>query len=417
MSEVLDALVIGAGSAGLGISYYLKREGRDHQVLDRGRIGETWRTQRWNSFRLNSPTIRSILPGDSYEGPDPWGAITHHEFVAYLEGYAKRHCLPVITQTPVNELTNDNGLFRVTTARGALLARNVVIATGDQNRQVRPPGSADLPIALQQVDSSAYRSAADLENGAVLVVGSGQSGGQIAEDLALAGRTVFLATGRNGRWVRHYRGGNILNWLTLSGFLDVPRRELVLPSGKLPARALVGATHTISLQSLSAQGVVLVGRFRGHENGSLIFGNELDGNMRYADEVSANAKRLIDDYIERAGLDAPPAENDPAETVEPRLPDSPIRSIDWNASGVRSVVWCTGFTGDFSWVRLSGALDAAGQPVHEDGVGAVPGLFFAGLDFGSTRKSGTIPAIAEEAARLVERLVGKSAADLRQSDA
>ncbi|TGQ34967.1 MULTISPECIES: NAD(P)/FAD-dependent oxidoreductase [unclassified Mesorhizobium] len=415
MSEVLDALVIGAGSAGLGVSYFLKRQRRDHQVLDRSRIGETWRTQRWDSFRLNSPTIRSILPGDSYEGPEPWGAITHHEFVTYLEGYAERHCLPVSTQSPVQELTRDNGIFRVTTARGALLARNVVIATGDQNRQVRPPGSADLPAAVRQIDSSAYRNAAELENGAVLVVGSGQSGGQIAEDLALAGRVVFLATSRNGRWVRRYRGGNILSWLTLSGFLDVPRKELVLPSGKVQARALVGATHTISLQSLSAQGVVLLGRFRGIQNGSLVFGDELDDHMRFADEVSANAKRVIDEYVERAGLDAPPAEDDPAETVEPRLPDPPIRSIDWTASGIRSVVWCTGFTGDFSWVRLPGSLDAAGQPVHADGVGAIPGLFFAGLDFGSTRKSGTIPAIAEEAARLVERLA-KSGADLPRND-
>ncbi|WP_352829594.1 hypothetical protein [Mesorhizobium sp. M0159] len=156
-----------------------------------------------------------------------------------------------------------------------------------------------------------------------------------------------MATSRNGRWVRRYRGGNILKWLTLSGFLDVPRKELVLPSGKLQARALVGATHTISLQSLSAQGVVLLGRFRGVENGSLVFGDELDDHMRFADEVSANAKRLVDEYIERAGLDAPLAEDDPAETIEPRLPDPPIRSLDWTASGIRSVIWCTGFTGHF----------------------------------------------------------------------
>jgi putative flavoprotein involved in K+ transport len=117
VSGILGAVVIGAGSAGLGVSYFLKQQGREHQVLERGRIGETWRTQRWNSFRLNSPTIRSILPGDSYEGPDPWGAITHHEFVAYLEGYAERHCLPVSAQTAVKELTRDNGIFRVTTDR------------------------------------------------------------------------------------------------------------------------------------------------------------------------------------------------------------------------------------------------------------------------------------------------------------
>ncbi|WP_145611679.1 NAD(P)-binding domain-containing protein [Rhizobium mongolense] len=160
MGEVLDVVVIGAGSTGLGISYFLKREAREHKVLDGGRIGETWRTQRWDSFRLNSPTIRSVLPGDSYRGPDPWGTITHHEFVSYLEDYAERHCLPVCTQTSVKELTRENGLFRLTTAPGVLLARNVVIATGDQNRQVRPPASADLPVELCQVDSSAYRNAA-----------------------------------------------------------------------------------------------------------------------------------------------------------------------------------------------------------------------------------------------------------------
>jgi putative flavoprotein involved in K+ transport len=410
MSEVLDVLVIGAGSAGLGVSYFLKREGRNHQLLERNRIGETWRTQRWNSFRLNSTTILSLLPGDVYEGSDPWGAITHHAFVAYLEGYAERHGLPVITQTSVNELTKDSGLFRVTTARGALLARTIVVATGNQNRQVRPPWSSDLPTAVRQVDSSAYRNPAELADGAVLVVGSGQSGGQIAEDLMLAGRRVFLATSRTGRLVRRYRGGDSFNWLTVSGFADVPRRELILENGRLPPRPLLGATHTISLQSLSAQGVVLLGRFRGVVNGSLAFGDELGDHMRFADEASAGLKRVIDEYIERAGLDAPPADDDPAETVAPRLADPPIRSIDLAASGISSIIWCAGFTGDFSWVKLPSAINAAGQPIHEEGIGTVPGLYFAGLDFAVTRKSGTIPAVAEEAARLVKQLVGKSTA-------
>ena len=279
-----------------------------------------------------------------------------------------------------------------------------MIATGNQNRQVRPPWSSDLPTAVRQVDSSAYRNPTELADGAVLVVGSGQSGGQIAEDLVLAGRSVFLATSRTGHLVRRYRGGDSFNWLTVSGFADVPRRELVLENGRLPPRPLLGATHTISLQSLSAQGVVLLGRFRGVVNGSLAFGDEVGDHMRFADGTSADAKRVIDEYIERAGLDAPPPDDDPAETIAPRLPDQPIRSIDLAASGIRSVIWCTGFTGDFGWIRLNGALDAAGQPMHEDGIGVVPGLFFAGLDFASTRKSGTIPAIAEEAARLMDHL-------------
>lgn len=405
MRGVLDAVVIGAGSAGLGVSYFLQQRGCAHYVLERGRIGETWRTQRWDSFRLNSTNIRTMLPGDSYDGPDPWGAITHHELVAYLEGYVDRHRLPVRTGVAVEQLNLEDGAYRVATDGETLLARTIVIATGNQNRQVRPPWSFDLPTTVRQVDSSAYRNPAELADGAVLVVGSGQSGGQIAEDLVHAGRRVFLATSRTGRLVRRYRGGDSFNWLTISGFADVPRRELILENGRPPPRPLLGATHTISLQSLSAQGVILLGRFTGVVNGSLTFGDEVGEHMRVADGASADLKRVIDEYIERAGLDAPPAEDDPAETVTPCVPRPPIRSIDLAASGISSIIWCTGFSGDFSWVKLPGALHAAGQPIHEDGIGTVPGLYFAGLDFALTRKSGTIPAVAEEARQMVDHII------------
>jgi putative flavoprotein involved in K+ transport len=405
MSGILDALVIGAGSAGLGVSYFLQQRGCLHHVLERGRIGETWRTQRWDSFRLNSTNIRTMLPGDSYDGPDPWGAITHHELVAYLEGYVDRYRLPVRTGVAVEQLNREDGTYRVMTDQETVLTRTIVIATGNQSRQVRPPWSSDLPTAVRQVDSSAYRNPAQLADGSVLVVGSGQSGGQIAEDLVRAGRRVFLATSRTGRLVRRYRGGDSFNWLSISGFADVPRRELIQDDGRLPPRPLLGATHTISLQSLSAQGVMLLGRFTGVVNGSLAFGEEVGDHMRFADEASADAKRVIDAYIERAGLNAPPPEDDPAETVAPRVPSPPIRSIDLAASGISSIIWCTGFSGDFSWVKLPGVLNAAGQPIHEDGIGTVPGLYFAGLDFALTRKSGTIPAVAEEADHLVDHVI------------
>ncbi|WP_431323182.1 flavin-containing monooxygenase [Rhizobium sp. YTU87027] len=409
MAGILDVVVIGAGSAGLGISYFLKQQGYDHQVLEKGRIGETWRTQRWDSFRLNSPHIRSLLPGDVRDVPDPWGVSTQHQFVAYLEGYVERHRLPVKTETPVEELTRGDGLFLVTTPRGILRARNVVVASGSLNCPKRPPASAGLPTTFRQLDSSAYRNATELEQGAVLVVGSGQSGGQIAEDLILAGRSVFLATSRAGRLVRRYRGGDMFNWMTVSGFLDVPRRDIVLPSGKLPTRALLGATHTMSLQSLSAQGVVLLGRFLGIENGNLMFGGNLDEHMRFADESSADVKRFIDEYIRRAGLNAPPAEDDPAEMIAARLPSPPIRSIELATSGIRSVIWCTGFKGDFGWIKIPDTIDDDGQPIHEDGIGFLPGLYFSGLDFAATRKSGIIVGVAEEAARLVNHLARRSA--------
>lgn len=192
-------------------------------------------------------------------------------------------------------------------------------------------------------------------------------------------------------------------WFLRSGLFDVPRKEFLQPSGRIAPRPLVGAVHTISLQSLSAQGVVLIGRLTGVENGGhLSFADDLEEHIRFADEASANFKRQIDEYIARAGIDAPAAEPDPAEIVAACLPNPPIRSLDLAGCGIMTVIWCTGFQGDFSWVRLPGVIDAQGQPVHEDGVAALPGVYFAGMDFAVTRKSGTILAIAEEAPRLVE---------------
>jgi putative flavoprotein involved in K+ transport len=243
----------------------------------------------------------------------------------------------------------------------------------------------------------------------VLVVGSGQSGAQIAEELAEAGRTAFLATSRVGRLPRRYRGRDIMIWLLESGFLDVRREEVIRLAGRIPPRGVLGSEQTISLQALAAQGIVLLGRLTGvADGGRLSFADDVEANVRFADEASDNIKRHIDQYIGRVGIDAPVSEPDPAETVAMRQPNPTIGSLDLSRSDISTVVWCTGFKGDFSYVRLPGALDAAGQPVHTDGVGVLPGLYFAGLDFASTRKSGIILAIAEEAPRLVEHIVGHS---------
>jgi putative flavoprotein involved in K+ transport len=404
--DVLDVAVIGAGGAGLGVSYFLKQAGRDHLVLERNRIGDTWLSQRWDSFHLNTPNVGSMLPGDAYEGPDPLGAMSHLEFVAYLNTYVERNELPVKLNSGVRRLTWENGCFLIAGTVETLRAHNVVVATGNQNVPKRPGLAKELPDWVHQLDASAYRNADGLDAGAVLVVGSAQSGGQIAEDLALAGRRVFLATSQTGRLTRRYRGGDTFLWLVESGFLDVPRRLLIRPDGRLPARGLQGAMHTISLQSLSAGGVVLLGTLSAVSESGLQFADNLVDHIQFADTASNTVKRYIDDYIERAGLPAPPAEDDPAETIIPRLPNPPILSLDWRESGIKTIVWCTGFQGDFGWVQIPDALDKAGQPLHEEGVGACPGLYFAGLDFAFTRKSGTIPGIASEAAALVNRLVG-----------
>ncbi|RJT39272.1 FAD-dependent oxidoreductase [Mesorhizobium waimense] len=400
-TDILDAVVIGAGWAGLGVSHALTQRGLRHRVLERGRIGETWRTQRWDSFRVNTPNSQTVMPGDIYDGPDPDGAMTSGEFVALLEDYAGRYGLPVETGTPVTDLVASDGLYRLAIPSGAVWSRNVVIASSNQNCPTRPPFSALLPPEVQQIDASAYRNASALDSGAVLVVGSAQSGGQIAEDLVRAGRTVFLSTGRVGRLPRMYRGTHISVWMVLTGLMDVTRGEL-LQQGPIPGRALTGALHTISLQSLSAQGVILLGRLTGVDDGRPLFSNDAEEHVRHADEGSARIRNQIDDYIARNGIDAPEAEPDPAEVITADLPNPAIRSLDLAARGITTVIWCTGFRGDFGWVRVPNVLDAQGQPLYENRFASAPGVYFAGLPFAISRRSGTILAIAEEAALLVE---------------
>ncbi|MBB3409590.1 putative flavoprotein involved in K+ transport [Rhizobium sp. BK316] len=358
---------------------------------------------------MNTPNVQTVMPGDRYDGPDPEGAMTRDEFVALLEDFVGRNVLPIEPDTDVSELMHEHGAYRLASSRGTFRARNVIVASGSLNCPVRPAWATALPPALRQIDASGYRNAQDLPEGAVLVVGSGQSGAQIAEELAEAGRTVFLATSRVGRLPRRYRGRDIMVWLLESGFLDVRREEVIRLAGRIPPRGVLGSLRTISLQALSALGVVLLGRFTGVEDdGRLSFAGDLEANARFADESSENVKRYIDDYISRAGIDAPAAEPDPAETVAMRQTNPAIGSLDLSLSGITSVVWCAGFRGDFSWMRLPGALDSAGQPVHADGVAALPGLYFAGLDFASTRKSGIILAVADEPARLVEHIAAHS---------
>ena len=400
----MDAVVVGAGWAGLGVSYELAQRSVRHRVFERARIGETWRSQRWDSFRLNTPNEDTLMPGERYAGSDPDGAMTHHEFIALLEEYARRHGLPVEEGRAVTSVTAEDGGFVVHLGNEAVRSANVVIATGGLCRPLpRPRWAASLP--QPQSDGCDYRSSAALPAGPLLIVGSGQTGAQIAHDLAGSGRTVYLATGRVGRLVRRYRGRDMLRWMEDSGFMDVRREEIIAAAGRLPGRGVIGATRTLSLQFLSAEGVVLTGRLTGLADGRLTFAEDLADHMRFADEASANVKRFVDAYIERAGIAAVPAMDDPAETVAPRLPVPPILALD--AGELGSIIWCMGFSGDYSCVKVAGALDAQGSPVHRDGVGMVPGLYFAGIDFGTKRSSGTIRAVNEESSLFAELIASR----------
>jgi putative flavoprotein involved in K+ transport len=405
---VLDAVVVGAGWAGLGVSYMLAQSAIEHRVFERGRIAETWRTQRWDSFHFNLPNIYSVMPGDRYDGPDPEGFMTHTEFAALLEDYARRHRLPIKTGVSVTKLDSYNGFFRIVTPEQTCYAQSVVVASGSLNRPRRPALSSALPERLEQLDASDYRNASCLPAGAVLVIGSAQSGCQIAEDLILAGRETYLAASHIGRIPRRYRGHDIAVWMVKTGMFDVPRKDFVDSSGRVAARPMLGALHTISLQSLSAQGVVLLGRLVGVEHGQLAFADDLAENIRFGDEVSTQLKVRIDEFIKYSGLDAPAPVDDEAETVAPRLAQPPILRLDLIDRNISAIVWCTGFHGDFGWIDVPGVLDERRQPIHEDGVASVSGIYFAGLDLASTRRSGTVMAIEDEARRFAGQIVART---------
>jgi len=395
----LDAVVVGAGWAGLSVSHALKTAGLRHIVFERHRTCETWRTQRWNSFHMNTPNVQTVMPGDTYHGDDPEGFMTRDDFVEMVAGYASRHALPVETNTPISSVRPCNaGGFEVTTPQGVVRARNVVVASGNLNVPKRPRLAADLPAAVEQIDGSGYRQAGQLKSGAVLVIGCGNSGGQIAEDLVRAGRTVYLATGHNGRVPRRYRGRDISLWLRQTGRYELPRTAQT-------GRPLLGATHTISLQSLSAQGAVLLGRFAGiNASGEMVFADDLQENARFGDQVSAEIKRDIDAFIEREGLPVAAASVDEAEAIPHHFPQPPILSLDLTARGITTVIWCVGFSGDFSWVQVPGALDGRGLPAQRACI-SVPGIYFAGLDTSEALKAGTILVAADESGRIVDHMI------------
>lgn len=400
-----DAVVIGAGWAGLAASNALKDAGLKHVVLEKNRVCESWRTQRWNSFHMNTPNLLTVMPGDRYVGAEPEGYMTRDAFVTMVDDYAARRKLPVKTGVTVTAVRPDGDVFEIVTSGDTLRARNVVVAAGNLNIPKRPAATSRIPATITQIDTSDYRDASQLAPGAVLVIGCGNSGGQIAEDVALGGRTVYIASGRNGRIPRRYRNRDIVLWLVDNGRFGKPRTSDT-------GRPLLGATHTISLQSLSAQGIAVLGRFTGvAENGEFMFADDLQENVKFGDQVSANIKAEIDAYIDMNGLSAPAAEPDEAEAIAPRFPDPPILRLDPVARGIGTVIWCIGFRGDFSWLKVPGALDSQGEPAQEAGI-SVPGTYFIGLDSTETLKAGTILAAEEESRRIADHIVARKAEPL-----
>ncbi len=412
----VDVVVIGAGQAGLAVSYYLQQQGLRHVVLERRRIGESWRSQRWDSFVLNSPNKFNLLPGDTYEGSNPDGFGTAHNFVTYLERYASKLHLPVHEDACVLSLERKAESFVAmvqqhgTTAQYA--SRQVVIASGGMNAKKIPSCASGIPPRVQQYHAGEYRNPSQLPEGAVLVVGSAQSGLQVAEDLLEAGRKVFLSTSAVARVPRRYRGKDILEWLLLTGFYDVRTEDVTDPKElemRPPQVSGVGPLgHTHSLQWLARRGVVILGRLERVEGAVFHLQPNAAFNVKFADEISGRVKRLIEDYIARNELHVPPPEPDPADEPDADAAcASSITTLNLEEHGIRSIVWTTGFSPDYSYLKLP-VFDPNGKPKHRRGVTEVPGVYFVGLPWLSKRKSGIICGIDEDARMVVEMITRTS---------
>ena len=403
--SALDVAVIGGGHAGLATSYLLANAGIRHVVFEKGRIGETWRTQRWESFTFNSPNRFNTLPGDTYRGSNPDGFDTAAGFVSYLEGYASRNHLPVEENTRVASVVRSSHAYHLTVESGGSAKRyvsnQVVIASGSMNALKPPSFAAAIPSKIRQFHAGNYKSPAELPKGAVLVVGSAQSGLQLAEDLLEAGRRVYLSTSAVGRVPRRYRGKDILEWLVESGFYDAKTEDVTDPKIldlKQPQVSGVGPHgHTISLQSLAARGAVIVGKAIGAKSGVMELLPNAAEHVRFSDEFSARVKIMIEQYIAENHLDPPAPELDPADEPDVNAScTSSATSVDLKKEGITSIVWATGFTGNFSYLK-GHPFDGTGTPVHRNGIANFPGLYVVGIPWLRKRKSGIVWGVNEDA--------------------
>jgi putative flavoprotein involved in K+ transport len=407
-----DVAVIGGGHAGLAISYFLKQYGMRQIVLERGRIGESWRSQRWDSFMLNSPNGFNILPGATYRGANPEGFDSAMSFVSNLEGYANRFQLPVQEHTRVISVRRNSSAYHVTASvHGAperYTSRQVVVASGGMNDLRIPLVAKRISSSIRQLHAGEYRSPSQLPEGGVLVVGSAQSGLQLAEEILQAGRRVYLSTSAVGRVPRRYRGRDIFDWLLRVGFFDVKTEEVTDPRElemKQPQVSGVGPFgHTLSLQSLARRGAVVIGKIENAGGNEITLQPNAADHIRFSDEVSRRIKGLVDRFIVAHHLNAPRWETDPDDEADTQAAcASPIRVLDLGKANITSIIWATGFTADFSYLK-DRVISSHGRPMHRNGISNVPGLYFLGLPWLRKRKSGIVNGIVEDAAFIAEQV-------------
>ena len=407
LSHEIDTVVVGGGQAGLAISYYLSQEGHEHVVLERApAVANAWRNQRWDSFTLVTPNFQVRMPGAECNGTDPYGFMSLAEVVKYFDDYVERFRLSVHCEVEVFSVEKMQEEYLVRTSEGDYQADNVVIATGLYQSPKIPHFSTAIPADILQIHSMEYRNLSYLRDGAVLVVGTGQSGAQIAEEIYQSGRRVYLSIGSAGRVPRRYRGKDINDWFTRMGMFDTKVGELKSPQAKFAPHPQISGKNggeSLNLHQFARDGVVLLGHVRDVRQGRLIIAPDLKETLAKVDRFEIDALQMVDDYILRMGLSAPPGD-------VPQLRDGyeqeVISELDLRASGISTVIWATGYTFDFSLVKLP-VFDGNGYPIQKRGVTEYNGLYFLGMPWLHSRKSGILFGVGDDAAYMAAHIAAR----------
>ena len=402
LKEKIDTVIVGAGQAGLAVSYYLGQRGREHLVLERARVAERWRTQRWDSLMFQFPNWSMELPGRAYVGSNPDGFSHKDEVLAFIEEYALRIKAPVRTGVEVRSLrtASDPHCYLLSTNEGDFEARNVVIATGPYQRPRIPDLAKGLPYDVLQVHASDYRNPAQLPPGGVLVVGSGASGCQISEELLAAGHRTFFAIGRHRRVPRRYRGRDVFWWRRTLGYLDQKTEDTPTDKREPPPLVTgVGGGHDVDIRSYAQDGMTLLGHVRQIDGGRLWLAGDLEHSLSAGDQAFIDFTSAVDEYLRRAGLDVAPNPIPTAPTTAPEV----ITEIDIRSANIRSVIWATGYALDFRWIELP-IFDRSGEPMQCRGVTSAPGIYFLGLAWMYKAKSSFLYGVGEDAEHLAARI-------------
>jgi putative flavoprotein involved in K+ transport len=400
--QKIEVLVVGAGQAGVAMSEHLSARDIPHLVLERGRIAERWRSERWDSLVANGPAWHDRFPGLAFDA-QPDAFVPKEQVADYFVAYAKKIAAPIRCGVDVTAVTKNTGRpgFRVESSAGTFDARFVVAATGPFQTPLIPAiVPADVPVI--QIHSSDYRNPAQLPAGAVLVVGSGSSGVQIAEELRKAGRRIYLSVGPHNRPPRRYRGRDYVWWLGVLGKWEAATPPAGADHVTIAVSGVDGG-HTVDFRDLAAQGITLVGRTASFANGVVRFNPDLAENIAKGDADYLSVLDEADAFITRNGLDLPEEPEARAFGPEPDCVTDPVLELNLAQAGVTSIVWATGYATDFGWLKVD-AFDESGRPKHQRGVSAEPGVYFLGLPWLSRRGSSFIWGVWYDAQHIADQI-------------